>query len=615
MSGQAVAARPSLAGLPAQVRRSLGAHALTARLVLRASFHASAGLATLMVTVAVIEAILPVGLAWTVRQLVDGLTAHAGGQVRAAIIAMGLIGASQVGTQWVAMNGQTELEERTDHWLEQELMSEVLAVPDLSAVESPEFQDQLFLVTSRNRHLVGSISTIIEALAMVVRFVAAAVLLAFIAPALVPLPALVVIPVIASLRMEREITRTLDDISPFMRTARMLFFAGTDPRSASEVRQYNMTSGIADRQDEMLRVADRRQRLGRVRMVAIMAVGWGLFALGALVLLWASGHSSSLRNGGIVFLLAVLAMQLVGQANQAAGTLSQFSRLTTSLARFSWLRDFAESARSRFGGTRQAPPVLRRGIELRHVSFRHGADGPLVLDDLNLFLPAGSVVALAGHNGAGKTTLVKLLMGLYQPTSGQILLDGVPLADFDHESVRSLVAAGFQDFCRFELVAGDSVGAGDLPRRPDRAAVAAALSRAGSADVIGKLKDGLETPLGRSMAGGALPSEGQWQKLALGRTMMRRLPIVRVLDEPTASLDAESEAALFDSYLRLGAEAGASVGCITVLVSHRFATVRAADLIVTLRDGRIVETGTHTELMAAGGWYAGVCATQAAGYQ
>ncbi len=604
--------RPLLASL-AMARRSLGATFVTVRLVLRGAFQASPGLATAMVTVAVIEAVLPVGLAWTVGQLVNGLTAHSSGQVSTAVVAIGVIGACRVGTQWVAMTGQTMLEERTDHWLEREVMEQVLAVPDLSAVESPQFQDQLFMMTSRNRHLVGSISTIIAALAMVIRFAAAAVLLAFVAPALVPLPVLVLLPVIASLRMEREITRTLDDISPFMRTARMLFLAGTEPGSAGEVRQFGMTTGVVDRQDELLRAADRRQRLGRVRMVRAMAAGWGLFAMGTMLLLWLA--RDSLRSSGVVFLLAVLAMQLVTQADQAAGTLSQFSRLTTSLARFSWLRDFAASAKSRFNGTGPVPQVVRQGIEFQHVSFRYTPDGPLILDDLNLVIPAGSVVALAGHNGAGKTTLVKLLLGLYQPTTGRILLDGVPLTGFDHESLRATAAAGFQDFCRFELVAGDSVGTGDLPRRHDRAVVAAALRRAGSADVIGKLKKGLETPLGRSMTGGALPSEGQWQKLALGRAMMRETPILRVLDEPTASLDAESEAALFDSYLRIGHAAAASNGGITVLVSHRFATVRMADMIVTLRDGRIMEVGTHDELMAAGGWYAGVCATQAAGYE
>jgi ATP-binding cassette, subfamily B, bacterial len=607
--------RRSLFALSAQVQRSLAAQATTISLVLRASFQASAVLATAMVTVAIIEAVLPVALAWTVRQLVVGLTAHALAEVRATVIAMGVIGACQVGTQWIAMTGQTVLEERTDHWLERELMAHVLAVPDLSAVESPEFQDQVFMVAGRNRHVVGSISTIIEAVAIVARLAGASVLLAFIAPALVPLPALVLFPVVASLRAEREVSATLDDISPFMRTARMLFLAATEPRSAGEVRQLGMTSGLADRQDEMLRIADRRQRLGRARMVGIMTVGWGLFAVGAIGLLWVSGHESSLHSSGVVFLLAVLAMQLVGQANQAAGTLSMLSRLSTSLGRFSWLRDFATSAQSRYRGTSPPPLTLRQGIELRHVSFQHSPDGPLILDDLSLFLPAGSVIALTGHNGAGKTTLVKLLMGLYQPTAGLILFDGVPLADHDHNKLRDSVAAGFQDFCRFELVVGDNVGAGDLPRQSDRAAVTAALIRAGSADVIRRLKDGLETPLGRSMSGGALPSEGQWQKLALGRTMMREAPILRVLDEPTANLDAESEAALFDSYLKVGRAAAASHGCITLLVSHRFATVRSADLIVTLRDGRIAEAGTHDELIAADGWYASVCAIQAAGYE
>ncbi len=606
--------RPPLALLTA-VRRSAAVSAVTTRLVLRAAFAASRMLAIVVLGVAIVEAILPVGLAWAVDDLVDGLTAHAGGQVEVAVVVMGVIGACWVGAQWLSMIAQTMLEDRTDHWLEQELTAQVCAVPDLSAVESPDFQDRVYTLANRYSYVAGSIGTIVETIALVVRFGAAAALLAFVAPGLVPLPVLVFLPVVASLRAEREVSQMLDDISPPMRTARMLFLAATDPRSAGEIRQFGMTKAVADRQDELLRAADRRQRLSLARIVGIMAVGWGLFAVGVLLLLWLSRDGAGLRSRGVVFLLAVLAAQLVGQAEQAATTLGKYSRLSTNLERFSWLTTYVASAKARFSGTTQAPRELRQGIELRHVSFRHSPDGPLVLDDLNLFVPAGSVMALAGHNGAGKTTLVKLLMGLYRPTTGQILVDGVPMTEFDHDSLRAAVAAGFQDFCRFEVLAGDNVGAGDLPRRPDRTAVAAALDRAGASDVIGRLRDGMETPLGRSMAGGALPSEGQWQKLALGRAMMRETPLLRVLDEPTASLDAEGEAALFRGYLRVGRTAAARCGCITVLVSHRFATVRAADLIVILREGRIAEIGTHDELIAANGWYASVCAMQAAGYE
>lgn len=615
MTAETVPARRSPLVLLTAVRRSLQMSGGATRLVLRAAFRASAGLAAAVLAVAVVEAVLPVGLAWTVRELVDGLSGNSAGQVRLSVIVMGAVGTCWVAAQWIAMSSQTVLEERTDHWLEQELTGLVHAVPDLSAVESSDFQDRVYTLASRPRHLVGSISTIIETVALAVRFGAAAVLLAFIAPALALLPLLVLIPVIASMRVEREVSQMLDDISTPMRTARLLFLASTEPRSAGEVRQFGMTAALADRQDVHLRTADLRQRLCRARTVRVMLVGWSLFAVGVLALLWLARDGSGVRSGGVIFLLAVLSMQLVGQAEQAATTFSKLSRLSTNLQRFSWVRDFVTTATSGFTGARPAPRELRHGIELQHVSFQHTPGGPFALEDVSLFLPAGSTIALAGHNGAGKTTLVKLLMGIYRPTAGRILLDGIPLEEFDHDSLRGAVAAGFQDFCRFELAAGDSVGVGDLPHRSDRPAAAAALTRARSADVIDGLRDGLETPLGRSMTHGALPSEGQWQKIALGRAMMRETPTLRVLDEPTASLDAESEAALFQSYLEIGRTAAARNGCMTLLVSHRFATVRTADLIVTLRGGRIAEAGIHDELMAAGGWYAAICAMQAAGYE
>lgn len=596
------------------LRRAWSAYTSTATVVLRASFRASPRLAAAVLAVAVVEAVVPVGLAWTVRELIDGVLGDAGRLVSRAVVAIGVIALVLIGSQWVAMTSQTVLEERTDHELDQELAALVHSVPDLSAVESPEFQDQVFTVSSRPRHLVGSISTITEIVALAVRFAASVALLAFVAPALAGLPLLVLFPIVASMRMERQVSDMLGDISAPMRVARLLFLASTAPGSAAELRGFGMTAAVADRQDEMLRSADRRQRTNAVRNVATMAVGWALFAVGVLVMLWLARRTGDLRSGGVVFLLVVLATQLVGQAEQAANTFSKFSRLATSLERFTWIRRFVEGAAARHTGEEQAPLSLTKGIEFRHVSFRHHPEGPLVLDDVDLVVPAGSVVALAGHNGAGKSTLVKLLLGLYRPTSGEILLDGVPLHRIDLDGLQRSASAGFQDFCRLELVAGDSVGCADLPRIGDRPAETAALRRAGSFDLVDRLKDGLDTPLGRSMPGGAVPSEGQWQKLALGRAMMREAPILRILDEPTASLDAESEAALFERYLEVGRASGAASGCITVLVSHRFATVRTADLIVTLRDGRVAEVGTHAALTAAGGWYADVCAMQAADY-
>jgi ATP-binding cassette subfamily B protein len=237
-----------------------------------------------------------------------------------------------------------------------------------------------------------------------------------------------------------------------------------------------------------------------------------------------------------------------------------------------------------------------------------------VLDRIDLHLPAGSAVAVVGENGAGKTTLVKLLTGMYPPTSGQVLIDDVPLDDIDLDAWRERTAATFQDFVRFELLAGETIGLGDLPRLDDDAALAAAIHRADADAVTGELAGGLATPLGRSFSGGQELSGGQWQRLALARGMMRDVPLLLILDEPTASLDAITEAALFERYLTartLAAEAGA----ITLLVSHRFSTVRMADLIVVLDQGRIAAAGSHADLMRSGGLYAELYELQARAYR
>jgi len=280
--------------------------------------------------------------------------------------------------------------------------------------------------------------------------------------------------------------------------------------------------------------------------------------------------------------------------------------------RLAWLEDYAASLTA--AADLPVPSELRRGIRFEHVSFAYPGTTRLVLDDVTLSLRAGSVVAVVGENGAGKTTLIKLLSKMYEPTSGAIFVDDQPLARMRADEWRSRLAGAFQDFFRFEFLARQTVGLGDIPRLDQEPAVVAAVDRAGASDVISRLPSGLGTQLGPTWPGGVDVSFGQWQKLALARGFMRDRPLVLVLDEPTAALDAETEHALFERYAAAARGSNAD-GRITILVSHRFSTVGMADVIVVMDGARVVEVGSHDELMAKGGQYADLYGIQAAAYR
>jgi ATP-binding cassette subfamily B protein len=295
----------------------------------------------------------------------------------------------------------------------------------------------------------------------------------------------------------------------------------------------------------------------------------------------------------------------VGQAEFLRWTLDASQRLA-------WLEDYA--ATNQDTADSPVPTSFRDAVRFEHVSFRYPGTQTLVLDDVDLELRAGSVVALVGENGAGKTTLVKLLCRFYEPTEGRITVDGVDVARMPAQEWRDRLSGAFQDFFRFEYDARRSIGVGELDRADDEVAVGAAVARAGAADVVARMPLGLDTQLGPTWNEGVELSIGQWQKLALARGFMRDDPLLCVLDEPTAALDAETEHALFE---RFAAESRAASddGRITVLVSHRFSTVRMADQIVVLDGARVVESGAHDELMARAGLYAELYTMQARAYR
>ena len=406
---------------------------------------------------------------------------------------------------------------------------------------------------------------------------------------------------------------------PASRLVRHLFVTATTAPPGKEVR----VTGIGDRL-----VARRRaawecwygpMAAARWGSAVWHTLGWSIFAAGFVAAVAFVALRVPARTGDVLLVLAAgsrLSAYIgatVGEIGFLRGIWLDGSR------RLAWLEDYAAALIEHCDAP--VPDRLTDGIRFEHVSFVYPGTERRVLEDVCLDFRPGSVVAIVGENGAGKTTLVKLLCRLYQPTSGRILVDGVDLSRMPADAWRSRLSGAFQDFYRFEFRARDTVGVGDVPRLDDEPAVVAAVDRAGADDVVARLVAGLETQLGPTWPDGVEVSFGQWQKFALARGFMRDRPLLLVLDEPTAALDAETEHALFERYAAAsrrgnfdGGWDGAD-GRITILVSHRFSTVRMADLIVVLDGSRVVEVGSHEELVAQGGPYAELYGIQAAAYR
>jgi ATP-binding cassette subfamily B protein len=276
---------------------------------------------------------------------------------------------------------------------------------------------------------------------------------------------------------------------------------------------------------------------------------------------------------------------------------------------FAFLEIQAPSAMVRPGTAGAPDPELSgKGIRFEDVGFRYPGRNEWALRHITLSIPPKQSLALVGHNGAGKSTLIKLLCGFYQPTEGRILLDGRDLREWDEAALRRRISAVFQDFNQYHFSLRENVGFGDLPHLMEDAQVRRAVERGGAEPVVAELPQGLDTQLGRWFQDGVELSGGQWQKIALARTFMREDADILILDEPTAALDAEAEKAVFDRFRTLARDR------TSLLISHRFPTVRMADRIVVIEHGQIIEQGSHDALVAAGGRYAQLFRLQAEGY-
>ena len=491
--------------------------------------------------------------------------------VRWSAVGLGMSAAASWFLRIVSTRVQRRFRDKVTIALEAHVARLQATVVTIAHHERPDYLDRLAMLRNQVFVLDHMYMSVFATCGWILRLGITIALLASVHPALALLAAFA-LPTVLTSTWRPAVERTAQErAGQANRLARHLFTTATTAAPGKEVRVTGIGRRIA---------AARRDAFER-GYAPIAAARWGSAVWHTLA--WAVFGAAYV--GAIVFVAAVvkappadvLLVLAAGSRLSAyvGATVGEIGFLRgfwmDGSRRLAWLEDYAASLASH--ADRPVPGALARGIRLEGVSFAYPATSRLVLDDVSVTLPAGAIVAIVGENGAGKTTLVKLLAKMYEPTSGSIFVDDTP-------------------------------------------AVVTAVGRAGADDVIVRLTAGLDTQLGRAWPGGVDLSFGQWQKLALARGFMRERLLLLVLDEPTAALDAETEHALFERYAAAARGGGVNGnGRITVLVSHRFSTVRMADLIVVLDGSRLVEVGTHEELMARRQQYAELYGIQAAAYR
>ncbi len=577
------------------------------------------GVAAVYVTLVLLTAAMPVAQVWLGKVLLDQLALVVGGAAItfSTILLTAGFYALTMGVQTALEPVQemltARLEDRALGEFDRRLMTAGGRLVDLYQVERPSFQDTLAKVTFGSYMVPRLVGFLQSGLRPGLTLAGLLVLLARLHP-LIPL--ILVAATVPYLISERRMAKNRHTaIAEQSRAAReMEYYAQvtTESQSAKEVRVFGLGGFFLQRfearREQALRQLDR-VRLAHLRSNGLFGALYALALGGGFWYVAVQAGAGQLTVGDIALYLGAIT-----QTETALRYIGQWTgRLYEMTLQLGIIFNFLDHSRPQIAlstpeAALDAPKLLQQGITLQNVTFKYPEGESNVLQSVSAALPAGKVTALVGVNGAGKSTLVKLLTRMYDPTAGDVLLDGKPLHAYDLESLRRRIAVVYQDFARFALSLGENitVGSGGLDASAERTRQAAAWS--GADQVAAGLAQGYDTQLTRRFSGGTELSGGEWQKVALARGFMRDAAFV-ILDEPTAALDAEAEYHLFQRFRELVADKTA------LIISHRFSTVRMADNILVLEDGAIIEGGSHLELMAANGRYAALYNMQASWYQ